>query len=99
MFLSGRLDFGVSLKDLSAAALPYEEILHTHFCTGRVACWEIYMLHLHLDHNLMQIIWLLLLKLLPQFVLLTYLIRVYSIFIVFLGYYDVWSYPAATRGS
>ncbi|XP_076934185.1 thioredoxin-like protein HCF164, chloroplastic [Bidens hawaiensis] len=27
LFLSGRLDFGVSLKDLSAAALPYEEAL------------------------------------------------------------------------
>lgn len=26
LFLSGRLDFGVSLKDLSAAALPYEEV-------------------------------------------------------------------------
>ncbi|PQP93296.1 thioredoxin-like protein HCF164 chloroplastic [Prunus yedoensis var. nudiflora] len=27
LFLSGRLDFGVSLKDLSVAALPYEEAL------------------------------------------------------------------------
>ncbi|GJV95110.1 thioredoxin-like protein HCF164, chloroplastic [Tanacetum coccineum] len=27
LFLSGRLDLGVSLKDLSAAALPYEEAL------------------------------------------------------------------------
>ncbi|XP_009376469.1 thioredoxin-like protein HCF164, chloroplastic [Pyrus x bretschneideri] len=27
LFLSGRLDFGVSLKDLSLAALPYEEAL------------------------------------------------------------------------
>lgn len=27
LFLSGRLDFGISLKDLSAAALPYEEAL------------------------------------------------------------------------
>ncbi|KAK3015349.1 hypothetical protein RJ639_005621 [Escallonia herrerae] len=27
LFLSSRLDFGVSLKDLSAAALPYEEAL------------------------------------------------------------------------
>ncbi|KAI3503157.1 hypothetical protein L1887_31593 [Cichorium endivia] len=27
LFVSGRLDFGVSLKDLSAAALPYEEAL------------------------------------------------------------------------
>ncbi|XP_073130696.1 thioredoxin-like protein HCF164, chloroplastic isoform X2 [Henckelia pumila] len=27
LFLSARLDFGVSLKDLSAAALPYEEAL------------------------------------------------------------------------
>lgn len=27
LFLSARLDFGVSLKDLSAAALPYEEVL------------------------------------------------------------------------
>ncbi|KAJ4843707.1 hypothetical protein Tsubulata_024550 [Turnera subulata] len=27
LFFSGRLDFGVSLKDLSAAALPYEEAL------------------------------------------------------------------------
>ncbi|KAJ7944369.1 Thioredoxin-like protein, chloroplastic [Quillaja saponaria] len=27
LFLSTRLDFGVSLKDLSAAALPYEEAL------------------------------------------------------------------------
>ncbi|KAF8015495.1 hypothetical protein BT93_H1113 [Corymbia citriodora subsp. variegata] len=27
LFLSGRLDFGVSLKDLTAAALPYEEAL------------------------------------------------------------------------
>lgn len=26
LFLSKRLDFGVSLKDLSAAALPYEEV-------------------------------------------------------------------------
>lgn len=26
LFLSGRLEFGVSLKDLSAAALPYEEV-------------------------------------------------------------------------
>lgn len=26
LFLSARLDFGVSLKDLSAAALPYEEV-------------------------------------------------------------------------
>lgn len=26
LFLSTRLDFGVSLKDLSAAALPYEEV-------------------------------------------------------------------------
>lgn len=26
LFLSGRLDFGVSLKDLTAAALPYEEV-------------------------------------------------------------------------
>ena len=26
LFLSSRLDFGVSLKDLSAAALPYEEV-------------------------------------------------------------------------
>lgn len=26
LFLSGRLDFGVSLKDLSVAALPYEEV-------------------------------------------------------------------------
>lgn len=28
LFLSTRLDFGVSLKDLSAAALPYEEVWH-----------------------------------------------------------------------
>lgn len=26
LFLFTRLDFGVSLKDLSAAALPYEEV-------------------------------------------------------------------------
>lgn len=26
LFLSSRLDFGVSLKDLSALALPYEEV-------------------------------------------------------------------------
>ncbi|PWA39006.1 thioredoxin-like protein [Artemisia annua] len=26
LFLSGRVDFGVSLKDLSAATLPYEEV-------------------------------------------------------------------------
>lgn len=26
LFLSARLDFGVSLKDLTAAALPYEEV-------------------------------------------------------------------------
>jgi hypothetical protein len=26
LFLSSRLDFGVSLKDLSVAALPYEEV-------------------------------------------------------------------------
>lgn len=26
LFLSSRLDFGVSLKDLTAAALPYEEV-------------------------------------------------------------------------
>lgn len=26
LFASKRLDFGVSLKDLSAAALPYEEV-------------------------------------------------------------------------
>lgn len=26
LFLSARLDFGVSLKDLSASALPYEEV-------------------------------------------------------------------------
>lgn len=26
LFLSARLDFGVSLKDLAAAALPYEEV-------------------------------------------------------------------------
>lgn len=26
LFLSARLDFGVSLKDLSAAAVPYEEV-------------------------------------------------------------------------
>lgn len=26
LFLSGRLDFGVSLKDLTVAALPYEEV-------------------------------------------------------------------------
>ncbi|CAI0430786.1 unnamed protein product, partial [Linum tenue] len=26
LFVSGRLDFGVSLKDLSAAALPYEVV-------------------------------------------------------------------------
>lgn len=26
LFLSTRLDFGVSLKDLTAAALPYEEV-------------------------------------------------------------------------
>lgn len=32
LFLSGRLDFGVSLKDLSAAALPYEEV--TFFLTS-----------------------------------------------------------------
>ncbi|KAK9049092.1 hypothetical protein SSX86_031941 [Deinandra increscens subsp. villosa] len=30
LFLSGRLDFGVSLKDLSAAALPYEEVSFPH---------------------------------------------------------------------
>lgn len=30
LFLSGRLDFGVSLKDLSAAALPYEEVTLFH---------------------------------------------------------------------
>jgi hypothetical protein len=26
LFLSARLDFGVSLKDLSVAALPYEQV-------------------------------------------------------------------------
>ena len=26
LFISARLDFGVSLKDLSAAAIPYEEV-------------------------------------------------------------------------
>lgn len=30
LFVSGRLDFGVSLKDLSAAALPYEEVSFIH---------------------------------------------------------------------
>lgn len=30
LFTSGRLDFGVSLKDLSAAALPYEEVSFIH---------------------------------------------------------------------
>lgn len=30
LFLSARLDFGVSLKDLSAAALPYEEVHSTY---------------------------------------------------------------------
>lgn len=30
LFVSGRLDFGVSLKDLSAAALPYEEVRFIH---------------------------------------------------------------------
>lgn len=29
LFFSSRLDFGVSLKDLTAAALPYEEVIHT----------------------------------------------------------------------
>lgn len=28
LFLSSRLDFGVSLKDLTAVALPYEEVGH-----------------------------------------------------------------------
>lgn len=27
LFLSSRLDFGVSLKDLAAVAMPYEEVL------------------------------------------------------------------------
>lgn len=31
LFLSARLDLGVSLKDLSAAALPYEEVLSLKF--------------------------------------------------------------------
>lgn len=30
LFLSTRLDFGVSLKDLSAMALPYEEVCETY---------------------------------------------------------------------
>ncbi|KVI02634.1 Thioredoxin, partial [Cynara cardunculus var. scolymus] len=38
LFLSGRLDFGVSLKDLSAAALPYEEALSN----GRPTVVEFY---------------------------------------------------------
>lgn len=31
LFLSGRLDLGVSLKDLSAAALPYEQVYLLEF--------------------------------------------------------------------
>ena len=31
LFLSGRLDFGVSLKDLAAVALPYEEVCQIHY--------------------------------------------------------------------
>lgn len=41
LFLSARLDFGVSLKDLSAAAMPYEEVsssVMVSFCS--------YMFHL-----------------------------------------------------
>ncbi|XWS69365.1 hypothetical protein CRYUN_Cryun04dG0173100 [Craigia yunnanensis] len=33
LFLSSRLDFGISLKDLSAAAVPYEEFLFLNFST------------------------------------------------------------------
>ena len=33
LFLSSRLDFGVSLKDLSAAAMPFEEVLFLNFST------------------------------------------------------------------
>lgn len=51
LFLSTRLDFGVSLKELSAAALPYEEVLINKFSSNWVlkhicvclymfvACW------------------------------------------------------------
>lgn len=34
LFLSTRLDFGVSLKDLSAVALPYEEVYFLYLCNN-----------------------------------------------------------------
>lgn len=38
LFLSARLDLGVSLKDLSAAALPYEEVLCVKFVWSFIYC-------------------------------------------------------------
>lgn len=43
LFLSSRLDFGVSLKDLSAMALPYEEVYF--FCTFLTYCNLISLSH------------------------------------------------------
>lgn len=41
-FLSGRLDFGVSLKDLSAAALPYEEVFFFFFTSIRFSLFHLF---------------------------------------------------------
>ena len=38
LFLSARLDLGVSLNDLSAAALPYEEVLCVKFVCSFIYC-------------------------------------------------------------
>lgn len=42
LFLSARLDLGVSLKDLTAAALPYEEVLSVKFVWSFIY-WLFYM--------------------------------------------------------
>lgn len=38
LFLSTRLDFGISLKDLTASALPYEEVFFFLFFLGFFIC-------------------------------------------------------------
>jgi hypothetical protein len=42
LFLSARLDLGVSLRDLTAAALPYEEVLSVKFVWSFIY-WLFYM--------------------------------------------------------